>query len=51
MNSVLTSRSLFPVKVTTLSLLAHPYFELDIEQDEMYKRLLMNQETELLEWF
>ena len=39
------------VKVTKLSSLAHPYFELDIEQDKMYKPLLMKQETEQLEWF
>ena len=49
MDSVLTSRSLSPVKVTTFSLLADPYFELHIEQDKMYKPLLMKQETELLE--
>ena len=37
------------VKATKLSSLAHPYFELDIEQDKMYKPLLMKQETEQLE--
>ena len=37
------------VKVTKLSSLAHPYLELDIEQDKMYKLLLMKQESEQLE--
>ena len=31
--------------------LVYPYFKLDIEQDEIYKPLLIKQEAEWIEWF
>lgn len=34
-----------------LSLVAHPYFKHDIEQETMRKTLLTKQETEHFEWF
>ena len=33
------------------SLYVYPYFELDIEQDEVRKALLIEQETEWIGWF
>ena len=44
-----TCRSQSLVRVTMLSLLAHPYFKHDIEQETMRKTLLTKQETEHFE--
>ena len=39
------------LRVIVLPLLIYPYFELDIEQDEMRKAMLIKHETEWIEWF
>ena len=39
------------LKVIVLPSLVYPYYELDIEQDEIRKSLLIKQEIECIEWF
>ena len=39
------------LRVIVLPLLVYPYFELDIDQDEIRKALLIKQETEWIESF
>ena len=39
------------VIVIVLPSLVYPYFKLGIEQDEIYKPLLIRQESEWIEWF
>ena len=39
------------LRVIVLPSLVYPYFELDNEQDEIRKALLIKQETEWIEWF
>ena len=36
--------------IMVLPSLVYPYFELDIEQNEIRKALLIKQETEWIEW-
>ena len=38
------------LRVIVLPSLVYPYFELDIEQDEIRKALLIKNETEWIEW-
>ena len=37
-------------ELIVLPFLVYPYFELDNEQDEIHKTLLIKQETEWIEW-
>ena len=39
------------LRVIVLRSLVYPYFELDIEQEEICKALLIKQKTEWIEWF
>ena len=39
------------LKVFVLPSLVYPYYELDIEQDDVRKSLLIKQESEWIEWF
>ena len=39
------------LRVIVLPSLVYPYFEHDIEQDEICKALLSKQEAEWIEWF
>ena len=43
--------SLYRAIVLPSLVLLYPYFELDFEQDEIRKALLIKQETEWIEWF
>ena len=39
------------LRVVVLPSLVYPYFEVDFEQEEICKALLIKQETEWIEWF
>ena len=41
----------YSLRVIVLPSLVYPYFELDIEQNEIRKALLIKQETKRNEWF
>ena len=46
-----TSMSESSLRIILFPWLVCPYFELDTEQDEICKALLIKQETEWIEWF
>ena len=39
------------IVLQSLPSLVYPYFELDVEQEEICKALLIKQKTEWIEWF